>query len=473
MGMMKDTYKGLKEECGVFGIYGHKDAARLTYLGLYALQHRGQESAGIAVSNRKEVNCFKGMGLVPDIFRRQTLRSLKGDIAIGHVRYSTTGSTIIENAQPFLVKYAKGYVAVAHNGNLVNTCRLRQKLEKEGSIFRSSMDSEIIVHLLAKEKGHFEERLVSTLKKIKGAYSLGILIRNKLIAARDPNGFRPLCIGKLGGAYVIASETCALDLIQAKYIREVEPGEIVIIDKRGLKSIKPFGKKKPSQCIFEHIYFARPDSRVYGGSVYEARRELGRELAREYPIDADMVLPVPDSGTCAALGYAEASAIPFEMAIIRNHYIGRTFIQPSQGIRNLGVKIKLNPVREIINKKRIILIEDSVVRGTTSRVRIRTLREAGAKEVHMLVSCPPILSPCFFGIDFPTKKELIASSRSVEKIRRFIGLDSLKYLSLEGMLKSMPADSKGFCTACFTGKYPIAVEDKQDKFILEKKFLKR
>ena len=463
----------LKEKCGVFGIYGHKEAVRLTYLGLYALQHRGQESAGIAVSNRKEINCFRGMGLVPDIFTEESFKPLKGDIAIGHVRYSTTGSSVVENAQPFFVKYSAGYVAVAHNGNLVNTCRLRDRLEKEGSIFQSSMDSEIIVHLLAKEKGKFEDRLIAALKKIKGAFSLTILTEDKLVAVRDPNGFRPLCIGRLDGAYVVASETCALDLIQAKYVRDVEPGEVVIIDQKGLSSIKPFSKTTPSQCIFEFIYFSRPDSNIYGASVYEARKELGRQLAREHPVSADLVLPIPDSGTCAALGFSEESGIPFEMGIIRNHYIGRTFIQPSQKIRDFGVKIKLNPVREIINNKKIIIVEDSIVRGTTSRARIRSLREAGAKEIHMRVSCPPLISPCFFGIDFHTARELIASSRSVEKIRRFIGLDSLGYLSIDGMLEAMPIDKKSFCTACFTKKYPISIEDEQDKFILEKKFLRR
>lgn len=462
-----------KEKCGVFGIYGHKDAAQLTYLGLYALQHRGQESAGIAVSDRKEVKCFRGMGLVSEVFNDRNLRTLKGDISIGHVRYSTTGSTIIENAQPFLVKYSDGYVAVAHNGNLVNTSKLRSRLEKDGSIFQSSMDSEIIVHLLAKEKGDFKNRLMSTLGKIRGAFSLAILTENKLVAVRDPNGFRPLCIGKLDRSYVIASETCALDLIQAKYIREVEPGEAVFIDEKGINSIRPFKKIKPTQCIFEYIYFARPDSNIYGGSVYEARKELGRQLAREYPVDADIVMPIPDSGNCAALGFAEESGIPFEIGIIRNHYIGRTFIQPLQRIRALGVKIKLNPVREVIKDKKIVIVEDSIVRGTTSRARIQTLREAGAKEIHMRVSCPPIVSPCFFGIDFHTRRELIASSRSVERIRRYIGLDSLGFISLEGMLEAMPINRADFCTACFTKKYPIVIEDQQDKFRLERKFLKR
>lgn len=459
----------MKEYCGVFGVYGHKDAARLTYLGLYALQHRGQESCGIAVSNRKTVNCYRGMGLVAEVFREKHIGSLKGDISLGHVRYSTTGSSVLENAQPFLVKYSDGFVGIAHNGNLVNSRRLRDRLEKEGSIFQSSMDSEIIVHLIAKEKGRFEERLVNALKKIRGAFSLGVITENKLVAVRDPNGFRPLCIGKLNGGYVLASETCALDLIQAKYVKEVEPGEVVIIDEHGLRSLRPFSRVTPSQCIFEYIYFARPDSNIYGANVYEARKELGRQLAREHPVEADFVLPVPDSGNFAALGFAEESGIPFEMGIVRNHYVGRTFIQPSQRIRDLGVKIKLNPVRKLIEGKRIVLIEDSIVRGTTSRVRIRALREAGAREVHMRISCPPLISPCYFGIDFPTTKELIASSRTIEKIRRFIGINSLGYLSLKGMLNSMPIDRDTFCTACFTKNYPIVIEDEQDKFILEKR----
>lgn len=460
----------LKDKCGVFGVYGRKDAAQLTYMGLYALQHRGQESAGIAISNRKEVTCYRGMGLVSDVFKKRNLRPLKGDIAIGHVRYSTTGSSIIENAQPFLVKYSNGFVAVAHNGNLVNSKKLRNELENEGSIFQSSMDSEIIVHLIAKEKGSFEERLVETLKKIMGAFSLTILTEDKMIAVRDPYGVRPLCIGKIDGAYIVASETCALDLIGAKYIRDVEPGEIVIIDEKGLRSLKPFSKVTPAQCIFELIYFSRPDSNIFGASVYETRKDLGRELAREHPVDADVILPIPDSGTCPALGFAEVSKIQFEMGMIRNHYVGRTFIQPTQGIRNLAVKIKLNPVKEVIQGKRIVLVEDSIVRGTTSRVRIRALRESGAKEVHMRVSCPPLISPCYYGIDFPTAKELIASSRTVERVRKFIGLDSLGYLSLDGMLKAMPIDKNNFCTACFTKNYRIPVEDEQDKFILERKF---
>ncbi|MFH1752758.1 MAG: amidophosphoribosyltransferase [Candidatus Omnitrophota bacterium] len=459
----------VKHKCGVFGVYGHKDAARLAYLGLKALQHRGQESAGIAVSDRKKVSCERGMGLVSDVFTEKNIRALKGNIAIGHVRYSTTGSSVIENSQPFLVKYSQGFVAVAHNGNLVNSCALRDALEKDGSIFQSSMDSEIIVHLIANEKGAFEDRLIAALKKIKGAFSLALLTEDKVIAVRDPHGFRPLCIGKLDGAYVTASETCALDLIGAKYLRDVAPGEVVIMDENGLRSLKPFSNVRPSQCIFEFIYFARPDSNIYGASVYDTRKELGRQLAREFPVNADVIIPVPDSGTCAALGYAEESKIPFEMGIIRNHYVGRTFIQPSQKIRNLGVKVKLNPVKHVIDKKRIVLIEDSIVRGTTSKVRIRALREAGAKEIHMRVSCPPLISPCFFGIDFPTSRELIASSRTVENIRKFIGLDSLGYLSLDGMLDSMPINKSAFCTACFTKNYPVLVENGQGKLCLERK----
>ncbi|MBL7069514.1 MAG: amidophosphoribosyltransferase [Candidatus Omnitrophica bacterium] len=453
----------IKEDCGVFGIYGHKDAARLTYLGLYALQHRGQESSGIAVFNKREIRCHRGMGLVSDIFNEENLKPLKGDMAIGHVRYSTTGPSIIKNAQPFLVEYSDGFVAVAHNGNLINTHSLRERLEKKGTIFQSSMDSEVIVHLLAREKGNFKKRLLSALKSIKGAFSLAILTQDQMVAARDPYGFRPLSIGRLDGAYVIASESCAFDLIQAEYIREVEPGEVLFINKRGLQSVKPFRKVAPAKCIFEFIYFSRPDSRMCGSSVYEVRKELGRQLAREHPVDADLVLPIPDSGNCAALGFAQESGIPFEMGIIRNHYIGRTFIQPSQKIRNLGVKIKLNPVREVVKGKKVVIVEDSIVRGTTSRVRMKTLREAGAREVHMRVSCPPLVSPCFFGIDFPTKEELIASSHSIEKIRRFIGLNSLAYLSIERMLEAMPVDKKSFCTACFTGNYPLRVERKRAK----------
>jgi amidophosphoribosyltransferase len=446
----------LKEECGVFGIFGHEEAARMVYLGLYALQHRGQESAGIVVSDGEQLTGHRGMGLVPDVFQGEQLQKLTGKVAIGHVRYSTTGGSEIKNAQPFQVDYARGSLAIAHNGNLVNTRQLRSRLEKAGSIFQSTMDSEIIVHLVAKSQGPtFEEALIESVEQLEGAYSLILLTQKQMIGLRDPRGFRPLCLGKLNGSYVLASETCALDLIQAEYVREVEPGEIVIIDEQGLRSIKPFPSTQPALCVFEFIYFARPDSRVFGESVYQTRKRLGRELALESPVACDVVIPMPDSGNCAGLGFAEASGIPFEMGITRNHYVGRTFIQPSQISRDLGVKVKLNPVREVINNKRIVVIEDSIVRGTTSKVRMKNLREAGAKEVHMRVSCPPHRYPCYYGIDFPTREELIATSHSIEEIGKFIGLDSLGYLSLDGMIKAMPFSKETFCLSCFNGKYPV------------------
>lgn len=456
----------IKEKCGLFGIFGKKDSAKLTYLGLYLLQHRGQESAGICVSDGKKVVCKKGMGLVNEVFNPEILNSLKGHFAIGHVRYSTTGASTIKNAQPFFVNYYQGSIAIAHNGNLINTIQLKNILESEGAIFQSTMDSELIIHLIAKsKKKNLEERIIDALNQVKGAYSLLLITEDKLIAIRDPYGFRPLCLGKLDDSYVIASETCAFDIIKAEYIREIEPGEIIVINKNGLNSIKPFPDKKHSFCIFEYIYFARPDSNIFGGNVYLTRKNLGNQLAREWPANVDMLFPIPDSGNYAALGYAEVSGIPFEMGIIRNHYVGRTFIQPFQEIRNLAVKVKLNPIREVIKGKRIVVIEDSIVRGTTSRSRIRTLREAGAKEVHMRVSCPPLKYPCFWGIDFPTQEELIASSRNVEETAKIIGLDSLRYLSLEGMLKSMPLPKKEFCTACFNGEYPEQIDEKIFKSI--------
>ncbi len=442
--------------CGIVGIYGHKDAARLAYLGLYALQHRGEESAGIVAYNGKKVKHHMGMGLVGDVFDEKVIRSLRGSAACGHVRYSTTGLSHEKNIQPFLVTLRRGHIAVAHNGNLTNALKLRRAMEKEGSIFQTTMDSEIIVHLLAKsEKKDSKRGVVEALSKIEGSYSLVLMLDNLLIGARDPYGFRPLCLGQLGDSYVLASESCALDLIQADYIREIEPGEIVFIDKNGLESIKPFPGDKHSLCIFEYIYFARPDSNIFGKSVYLTRKRLGRQLARECPADCDFVMPIPDSGNYAAVGFAEESGIPYEVGMIRNHYIGRTFIQPSQLIRDFRVRVKLNPIKDVLRNKRIVIIEDSIVRGTTSRIRVRTLREAGAKEIHMRVSCPPLRYPCFYGIDFPTKRELIASNHSVEWIKNFIGLDSLEYLSLEGMLESMMLSRDEFCTACFNGNYPI------------------
>jgi amidophosphoribosyltransferase len=456
--------------CGIFGISGHKDAARLTYLGLYALQHRGEESAGIVVKNAKRIKQHRGMGLVGDVFNERIIHSLRGDLALGHVRYSTTGSSIAKNIQPFIVSHRRfGHIAIAHNGNLTNTLSLRQALEEKGSIFQTTMDSEIIAHLLVKSDiSHYKQGVIDALAQLQGAYSFALILNDKLIGARDPYGWRPLCIGKLDGAYILASETCALDLIQAKYLREVEPGEVVFIEKDKLESVKPFSAERRAYCIFEYIYFARPDSNIFGKNVYMARKRLGQQLAKEFPADCDLVMPIPDSGNYAAIGFTKASGIPFEVGMIRNHYIGRTFIQPTQLIRDFRVKVKLNPIKDVLKNKRIVIVEDSIVRGTTSRVRVKTLREAGAREVHMRVSCPPLKFPCFYGIDFPTKKELIASSHSIDWIRDFIGLDSLKYLSREGMLKSMPLPACEFCTACFDGNYPVKPGKKLSKNVLER-----
>ena len=455
--------------CGISGIYGHHNASELNYLGLYSLQHRGQESAGIVSSDNKKLYSHKGMGLVSNVFNHQSLGTLKGKNAIGHVRYSTTGSSLLKNAQPFLAHSPQGEIAIAHNGNLVNSKELRDRLQKKGAIFQTTTDSEIIIHLMAHStKKSLSDRLVEALLQIKGAYSLLLMTKNKMIAVRDPHGFRPLCLGKLKNSLVVASESCALDIIQAEYIREIEPGEILIIDKNGATSLKPFPKTKPSLCIFEFIYFARPDSKIFGESVYLTRKRLGEKLYQESPVKSDLVIPIPDSGNYAALGFAQKSGINFEYGMIRNHYIGRTFIQPKQKIRNLDVKIKLNPVKELLKGKKIAVVEDSIVRGTTGRLRMQNLKHAGAKRIDMRVSCPPLRYPCFYGIDFSSKGELIASSRSVEKIRKFLDLDSLSYLSLEGMLSAMPLPKENFCTACFNGKYPIPIPKKRGKHILEK-----
>ncbi len=459
-----------REECGIFGVFGNPDAAKLTYFGLYALQHRGQESAGIAVSNGCTMKEYKHMGLVHDVFKEDTLKSLTGHIAIGHVRYSTTGSSLIANAQPFVVLHGSEYYATAHNGNLVNAPLLRRELEDAGTIFQSSTDTEVIVHLLARNlKQGLDAALIAALGQVRGAYSIVMSTKDKLIGARDPRGFRPLCLGLLDDSYVLASETCALDLIEAKYVRDVEPGEIVIIDKNGLRSLHPFPKARPAHCIFAFIYFARPDSSIFGQNVYGFRKRLGHLLARENPIDADLVMPFPDSGNYAALGFAEASKIPFEMGVIRNHYVGRTFIQPSQAMRDFGVRVKLNPVRELLVGKRVVLIEDSIIRGTTTKTRIQTLRDAGAKELHMLVSCPPHRFPCPYGIDFSTKGELIAASHSVEEICKYIGLDSLNYLGVEGLLEGAGASMEDhpYCLACFTGEYPVRYEAEVGKLCFE------
>ncbi|NLI80769.1 MAG: amidophosphoribosyltransferase [Deltaproteobacteria bacterium] len=459
------------EECGIFGVFGHPDAAKLTYFGLYALQHRGQESAGIAVSDRSQLRHYKHMGLVPDIFKEETLQALRGDLSIGHVRYSTTGSSLLCNAQPFVVSHGGDYYGIAHNGNLVNAVPLRYELEAQGAIFQSTMDTEVIMHLLARNAGcGIEEALVRSLGRIKGAYSLVMCTKDKLIGIRDPRGFRPLCLGQLNGGYVLSSETCAFDLIEADYIRDVEPGEILIIDEHGLRSLHPFPPAKPAYCIFEFIYFARPDSNIFGQNVYLFRKRLGHLLAREHAsIKADLVMPFPDSGNYAALGFAEASQIPMEMGVIRNHYVGRTFIQPSQAMRDFGVRVKLNPVRELLQGKRIALVEDSIIRGTTTRTRINALRQSGAKELHMLVSCPPHRFPCPYGIDFSTKGELIAASHSVEEIRKFIGLDSLNYLSLDGLLEGARCSGGDhpYCLACFNGEYSVPQEGQMRKDCFE------
>jgi amidophosphoribosyltransferase len=455
--------------CGIFGVYPHKDAAELTCLGLYALQHRGEESSGIITRNGKKVHLHKALGLVSDVFDEKIIRSLRGELAIGHVRYSTTGSSNIKNTQPFYVKARIGDIAIAHNGNLTNTLSLHRELEENGALFQTTMDSEIIAHLLAHSKNKdFKEAVTWSLSKLEGAFSLVLMLNDVLIGARDTFGWRPLCLGKFDGAYVLASETCALDLIGAKYIRDIEPGEIVFIHKDKIESVMPFNKTRHAFCIFEYIYFSRPDSNIFGHNVYAARKKLGAQLASEFPATADFVMPIPDSGTFAALGFSEASKIPFEYGMIRNHYIGRTFIQPSQALRDFRVRIKLNPLKEVLNGKRVAIVEDSIVRGTTSRMRVKTLRQAGAKEVHMRVSCPPLRSPCFYGIDFPTKKELIASKHDIAWIRDFIGADSLEYLSLEGMLKSMPLPKEDFCTACFTGKYPVNHVCRFSKKMLER-----
>lgn len=456
--------------CGIFGIYGHKDAALLTYLGLYALQHRGEESAGIVAYDRGEIRQHQEMGLVNDVFNQATIKSLHGNIAVGHVRYSTTGSSTIQNVQPFLVKHKAGHIAIAHNGTITNATDLRRKLEEKGSIFQTTMDSEIIVHLLARSKEKdYKQSILQALSQLEGAFSLVMMVDGMLVGARDPLGFRPLCIGRLDGAYVLASETCALDLINADYVRDVKPAEIIFIDKGRIRSINLQRKKTNAFCIFEYIYFARPDSDIFTRNVYLTRKRLGKQLAKEAPVDCDIVMPIPDSGNYAALGFAEESKIPLEVGMIRNHYVGRTFIQPSQRIRDFRVRVKLNPIKGVLKGKRVVIIEDSIVRGTTSRIRVRTLREAGAKEVHMRVSCPPLISPCYYGIDFPTKKELIASNHTIKWISDFIGLDSLKYLSLEGMLKAMFLPKSKFCTACFTKDYPTKLPKRFSKYILEKR----
>ncbi|MDW8344208.1 MAG: amidophosphoribosyltransferase [Verrucomicrobiae bacterium] len=471
-----------KHYCGLFGVFGHPNAADLTYYGLYALQHRGQESAGITVSDGVDLRTHKGMGLVGQVFDKTTLRALPGHIAVGHVRYSTTGSSNLKNAQPLVVDCACGQIAIAHNGNLTNAARLRAELEAQGSIFQTTSDSEIILHLLARPSPQSRlQTLESVMSRLQGAYSLIIMGEEELIGIRDPFGFRPLVLGRLkspddsvavasdGYAYVLASETCALDLIHAEYVRDIAAGEILLINRQGLHSVNPWaGSQQPRAfCIFEFVYFARPDSDLFERNVAQVRINLGRALAREHPVEADLVIPVPDSGNWAALGFHQESGIPFGNAFVRNHYIGRTFLQPSQLIRDFGVRVKLNLIREMVSGKRVVVVDDSIVRGTTARARVTTLREAGAKEVHMRVSCPPHRWPCAYGIDFPTRKELMAANSSLEEIREYIGADSLGYLSLEGMIRATGLPASEFCTACYTGRYPSPLESELDKFVME------
>ena len=455
-----------KDECGVFGIFGHPEAANLAYLGLYALQHRGQESAGIVAADGTRIRASRAMGQVAEAFSEATLEKLPGHLAIGHTRYSTAGESTLENAQPFLIECAHGQIAVAHNGNLVNARELRDELVRGGSIFQSSSDTEVILHLYARSRAAtVEDALVESISQIRGAYSLALLTPNRLIAARDPHGFRPLALGRMADAWIVCSETCAMDLIGATYVRDVEPGEVLVITEAGVRSIKPFPPQQLSHCVFEHVYFARPDSYVFGSSVNEVRTEFGRTLAREAAVDADVVVPIPDSGVCAAIGYAEEAGLPMKMGLIRNHYVGRTFIEPAQSIRHFSVKVKLNPVRSILDDRRVILIDDSIVRGTTSRKIVKMVRAAGAKEVHLRISCPPTISPCFYGVDTPNRSELIAATHSLEDIRKYVAADSLAYLSLEGLRRAVGAHQNHYCTSCYTGVYPIAFPRDEQKYL--------
>jgi amidophosphoribosyltransferase len=456
--------------CGIIGISDHPEASKIAYLGLYALQHRGEEAAGIATYDGKDVHLLKDRGMVFDVFNEEALDALKGHVAVAHTRYSTTGSSNKKNCQPFLVTHRNKPIAVAHNGNLTNTEELYRKLEDEGSIFQTSMDSEVLVHLLARTpNGDYKNWFTGVLSQLKGAYSLVFMVKDTLIGARDPQGFRPLVLGKLGEGFILASESCALDLTRAEFVREIEPGEIVIIKGSKIESffLPEARQAKKAQCIFENIYFARPDSDIFNDNVYFVRKRLGARLAEEAPVrDADFVMPIPDSGVYAALGYANELKLPYEIGMIRNHYIGRTFIQPSQFLREFRVRVKLNPISDVIRGKKIVVVEDSIVRGTTSRSRVRELRRSGAKEIHMRISCPPIVHPCFFGIDFPSSQELIAHEKTIREVADFIEVDSLAYLSLEGMLGVMK-EKGSFCHACFTGNYPVGIPANKSKYLLE------
>ena len=459
-----------KHECGVCGIYNHADSSKLAYFGLYALQHRGQESAGMVTSNGERVEIHKNMGLVSEVFSEETLTELRGHISIGHVRYSTTGASNVINTQPLMITHKGTTLAVAHNGNLVNSIALRNRLEEEGSIFQTTMDSEVVLHLMARAtNGSFEEALTRAFTEMRGAFSMLMMTRKTMVAIRDPNGFRPLCLGKLNnGGYIVASETCALDLVEAQYVRDVAPGELLIFRGDELKSIYPWEKQRTSFCIFENVYFARPDSDIFGINVYETRKRMGQILAQECPVEGDFVMPFPDSGNYAAIGYSQESGIPLEFGVIRNHYVGRTFIQPTQSMRDFNVRVKLNPVRSFLEGKRVIIIEDSIIRGTTGKSRVKSLRNAGADEVHMLVSCPPTRYPCYYGIDFPSSDELIAYRYEVDQVAAYLGLDSLYYLSLEGMVKATGMTVNDYCLACFNADYPVAPDLTFHKNVLDR-----
>ncbi len=456
-------------ECGVFAVFGHPNAAVLSYYGLFALQHRGQESAGITTATGPNTPFIthKGMGLVGQVFAPADLEQLKGNRAIGHVRYSTSGSSNLKNAQPMVVDCAKGQLAIAHNGNLVNAAVLREELEQSGSIFQTTVDSEIILHLLARPSD--TGGALAALRRVQGAFSLVMMTEREIIGVRDPHGFRPLVLGKLDGAYVLASETCAFDLIHADFVREIEPGEVVIIDENGIRSFWPFETQKRAFCIFEYVYFARPDSIIDDINVAKVRTAMGRELARLHPAEADLVVPVPDSGNYAALGFAQELGIPYEHAFVRNHYIGRTFLQPTQLIRDFNVRVKLNLIKEAVKGKRVVVVDDSIVRGTTARTRVVTLREAGAKEVHMRISCPPHRFACHYGIDFPDPNNLLANQCTLDQIRDYLGADSIGYLDLDGMVRATQQSLDSFCLACFNGKYPVPVDPNVDKFIMERR----
>ena len=462
-----------KHYCGVFGIFGDPNAAELAYYGLYALQHRGQESAGIVTCHEGKFYKHHGMGLVPQIFDDpKILHHLVGNMAIGHTRYSTTGSSSLRNAQPLTVDCARGQIAVAHNGNLTNAAKLRDELESRGLVFQTTVDSEIIIMMLAQpELGGVPNSLVQTLRRIEGAYSLVIMTEKELIGARDPHGFRPLSIGRTAnGAWVLSSETTAFDLIHAQFVRDVAPGEVVIINEHGMTSLQAFpGRQRDAFCIFEYVYFARPDSVINGHSVYEVRKAMGRQLAREHNVKADLVIPVPDSGVCAAMGYSEESGIPYEMAFIRNHYVGRSFLQPSQLIRDFNVRVKLNLIESLVKDKRVVIVDDSIVRGTTCRTRVKTLKDAGAREVHVAVSCPPHMNPCVYGIDFPDRNKLMAANNTVDEIRRYLNADSLCYLSQTGMVAATGQPKENFCMACYDGNYPVPYDPMLDKHIIERR----